>query len=297
MNIELRHLRALAAIGDEGSITAAAAALHTAQPALSRTLNQLEDRVGTRLVERTTRSLELTAAGRRLWERAHRILQSVDDAIAEATAGPAPLRVGYAWSALGRHTVTLLRTWKDENPDAALVVRQVDNPELALRKGEVDIAFFRSSFPSPDTFEHVLLGYEDRMVAVAEDDSLNQTGPLSLSDLSRRRIALCSTAGTADLDLWPANERPESTVVVANVDEWLTAIATGEAIGLTSVATEYSHPHPGVSYTALPDVAPVEVYLTWPRNDRHPMTGQFVEHASYLLSKETTAAHRAPTGR
>src|SRR5581483_4475158 len=46
MNVELRHLRALAAIGDEGTITGAAVALHISQPALSRTLEQLESRVG-----------------------------------------------------------------------------------------------------------------------------------------------------------------------------------------------------------------------------------------------------------
>ncbi|WP_370185208.1 LysR family transcriptional regulator [Rhodococcus wratislaviensis] len=284
MNIELRHLRALAAIGDEGSITAAAAALHIAQPALSRTLSQLEDRIGTELVERTTRSLTLTDAGRLLWERSHRILQSVEDAIAEATSGPAPLRVGYAWSALGRHTVTLLRTWKDAHPATTLVVRQVDNPDLALRKGEIDVAFFRS-VPGPDTFEHVLLGYEDRIVAMAEDDPLTRTDAVTLGELSARRIALCATAGTADLDLWPDEQRPTATVVVANVDEWLTAIATGEAIGLTSDATEYSHPHPGVSYTPLPDIAPVPVYLAWPRRDPHPMTDRFIAHAGRFLKK------------
>ena len=282
MNIELRHLQALAAIGDQGSITAAAAALHVAQPALSRTLSQLEDRVGTQLVERTTRSLELTASGQLLWEKAHRILQSVDEAVKEATAGPAPLRVGYAWSALGRHTVALLRTWKDECPGTALTVRQMDNPELAMRKGEIDVAFLRS-VSGPADFDHVLLGYEKRLVAVAADDVLSSREALSLSDLSSRRLALCATAGTADLELWPPDQRPTQTLVVGNVDEWLTAIAAGEAIGLTSEATEYSHPHPGVSYASLPGVEPVPVFLTWSRLNPHPKVGQFVTHAGRIL--------------
>ena len=55
MDLELRHLQAIAAIGDNGSISAAAVALHIAQPALSRTLSQLENRLGTRLVRRTRR--------------------------------------------------------------------------------------------------------------------------------------------------------------------------------------------------------------------------------------------------
>ncbi|WP_262506002.1 LysR family transcriptional regulator [Streptomyces sp. TRM68367] len=46
MNVELRHLRALVAIGDEGTITGAADVLRVSQPALSRTLVQLENRVG-----------------------------------------------------------------------------------------------------------------------------------------------------------------------------------------------------------------------------------------------------------
>jgi DNA-binding transcriptional LysR family regulator len=63
MNVELRHLRALAAIGDQGTITGAAAVLHISQPALSRTLEQLESRVGVRLVQRTTPPQAQTQAG------------------------------------------------------------------------------------------------------------------------------------------------------------------------------------------------------------------------------------------
>ncbi|MFC9359651.1 LysR family transcriptional regulator [Rhodococcus sp. NPDC057014] len=285
MNIELRHLRALAAIGDEGSITGAAAVLHVAQPALSRTLGQLEERIGTKLVDRSTRHLELTAQGQLLWERAHRILQSVDEAVAEVQAGPAPLRVGFAWSALGRHTVALLRTWKDDT-GTELVVRRVDDPALALRKGEIDMAFFRAK-PGPPAFEHALLGHENRMLALADDDPLNRKGALSLDDLVSHRIALCSNAGTADLQLWPKSSRPEKTVVVANVDEWLTTIATGAAIGVTSDATEYSHPHPGVTYLPLTNTSPVPVYLTWPRHNRHPMTDRFVVHAKQILNERT----------
>ena len=74
------------------------------------------------------------------------------------------------------------------------------------------------------------------------------------------------------------------TLVVADVDEWLTAIAAGEAIGFTSEATEYSHPHPGVSYTPLPGTPPVPFYLTWPRSHPHPMVGPFINHERHVLT-------------
>ncbi len=145
MNVELRHLRALAAIGDEGTITDAAAALHIGQPALSRTLQQLESRVGVRLVDRTTRTLHLTAAGRRLYERAHAILRQLDDALAETTAVRRPLRLGFAWSTLGDRTVPLLRAWRERHPDTPVRVHRHDDPEAALRRGDVDAALLRTA--------------------------------------------------------------------------------------------------------------------------------------------------------
>ena len=64
MDVELRHLRALVTIAAEGTVTAAAVRLRITQPALSRTLHQLEQRVGAVLVDRSTRHLALTPTGR-----------------------------------------------------------------------------------------------------------------------------------------------------------------------------------------------------------------------------------------
>ena len=63
MTIELRHLLAFLAIADEGTLTRAATRLHLTQPALSRTLAQLEKHLGARLVDRSTHHLELTGRG------------------------------------------------------------------------------------------------------------------------------------------------------------------------------------------------------------------------------------------
>lgn len=288
MDLELRHLRAIAAIGDQGSISAAAVRLHVAQPALSRTLSQLENRLGTRLVDRTTRRLELTAAGRVLWEHAHRILRSVDEAIAATTSACSQLRVGFSWSALGRHTVALMRSWEADQPDTALVIKRVDDPELALRTGKIDVAFFRSD-PGRSTLHHTLLGYERRLAAVAVDDPLATHDELTLGMLAARRIALCATAATADLGLWSADQQPDRTVVVSNVDEWLAIIAAGDTAGLTSDSTEYDHPHPGVCYLPVSGVEPVPVFLSWPADNSHPMTTSFINRASQILRTDTPA--------
>ncbi|MFI8104557.1 LysR family transcriptional regulator [Streptomyces sp. NPDC086023] len=280
MNVDLRHLRALVAIGEEGTITGAAAALHISQPALSRTLEQLESRLGTTLVERTTRRLHLTPAGLRLREHAHRILNQLDDALTEAAAGSRPLRIGFAWAALGEHTVRLLRDWRRDHPATPLRVHRGEDPAAALRRGELDAAFVRVRPDDPGTAS-VALYQEPRIAALCADDPLADRDAVTLAELAARPVVLCSTAATTDA-LWPAG--PPAALEVANVDEWLTAIATGEAVGVTADATRHSHPHPGVVYRPLADAGPVTVHLAWPRTGAHPAVAAFRDHARRTLA-------------
>jgi DNA-binding transcriptional LysR family regulator len=281
MNVELRHLRALAAIGDQGTITGAAAVLHISQPALSRTLEQLESRVGVRLVQRTTRALALTEAGQRLCERAHLILRQLDDALAEAATGVRPLRLGFAWAALGERTVPLLRTWRDEHPGTPIQVHRRDDPEADLRRGEIDVALLRTAPVPAAGLEVHLLYRERRLAALPEGDPLTRRPDVRLADLADRPVVLCSTAATTT-GLWPDARRPR-TVEVANVDEWLTVIATGDAVGITAEATEHSHPHPGVRYLPLSDAPPVTVLLAWPRTPTHPATLALHTHLRRMI--------------
>lgn len=290
MNVELRHLRALAAIGDEGTLTDAARVLHLTQPALSRTLAQLEQRLGVRLVERTTRSLSLTAPGKRLWENAHRILRDLDDVLTDVTeAGtPRPLRLAFAWAALGRHTVPLLRAWREQHPGTPVQIRRADDPAALLRRGEADLAFLRLS-PGPDDPQvlHQPLIRERRLAVVPVGHPLADGVEVTLAELGAETVALCATAATTTAELWPAGQRPP-TVTVPGVDEWLTTIATGAAVGVTAEGTMHQHPHAGVRYLPVRDVDPVTVRLAWPARSSHPATDTF---------RRYTARHLARSGR
>lgn len=207
MNVELRHLRALAAIGDEGSITGAAAVLHVSQPALSRTLEQLESRLGARLVERSTRRLALTDTGRKLYERAHLILNHLDDALTEATEGPRPLRIGFAWAAFGDRTVPVLRGWRELHPDTPVRVCRRDDPETALRRGKLDVALLRTSPAIGAGLTSHALYQERRLAAVPENSPLARRPTVYLADLADQPVVLCSTAAST-AHLWPVGQRP-----------------------------------------------------------------------------------------
>jgi DNA-binding transcriptional LysR family regulator len=283
MTVELRHLRAFLAIAAEGTITQAAARLHVTQPALSRTLRQLEAHLGARLIDRSTHHLQLTAAGHAFQPRAAAAVTAVDEALDPAHAGTWPLRLGHAWSALGEHTTPLLRRWKQEHPETPLQLLRVDDRTAGLDHGTVDIAVIRGEAGLPAEVNTVVLLLEPRVAAVAADSPLTQKARLTLHDLIANPIAVNTIAGTTALGLWPAGDAPNDTIEVANTDDWIAAIAAGHAVGVTTTATAATYPNPAVAYIALIDVPAVAVYLAWKQPPSHPAVPDFIALARRLI--------------
>src|SRR5258708_27816051 len=85
VKMELRHLRYFIAVADAGSLTVAAQRiLHTSQPSLSRQIQDLENEVGTPLLTRRARGIDLTPAGRAFRDHARSVLSQVEAAVEAA---------------------------------------------------------------------------------------------------------------------------------------------------------------------------------------------------------------------
>ncbi|MEV5507571.1 LysR family transcriptional regulator [Streptomyces orinoci] len=283
MDVELRHLRALVAIAEEGTITAAAETLRLTQPALSRTLAQLEQRVGVRLLDRSGRRPALTPAGRTLSEHGRVILARVQAAVADAAAVDRPLRLGYSCSVLGRFTVPLLRSWRREHPQTPLELRRHDTGAAGLATGEVDVAVLRRPVADAGLWVEELY-WEERFAALPDNHPLACRPSVTLDQLASGTLALCPGLSTVHLDLWPPAARPAHTVEVRDVDEWLTVIATGDVFGVAAAGTCESHPHPGVRYVPVADAPATTVYLARPAHPTHPRTGDLLALARQLTA-------------
>lgn len=147
MLMDLRQLRYLVALAEERHFTRAAAREHIAQPALSQQIRKLEDEVGVPLVERTTRQVTVTHAGRLLVARARRILGEIDAATAELAAlrgmESGHVSVG-TMHTMGPVDVSLpLAVFHERHPGIELTVREHSSEELAemLRDDTLDLAF------------------------------------------------------------------------------------------------------------------------------------------------------------
>ena len=283
MTAELRHLRAFVAVAERGSISRAAASLHLSQPAVSRTLAQLEDHLGVRLVDRTTHHLALTGDGIALLAKAKVALGVVDDALDARRLHHWPLRLGHTWAALGEQTTPLLRRWERRFPRVRLELHRVDERTAGLATGAVDVAVLRGQVDAPG-LERRLLTVEPRVAAVPADSTLARRRSLRLHDLAGNPLVLNTVSGTTRLDLWPEGSRPTSRVEVSNTDDWLATIAAGRGVGVTPTATPTMYANAGVAFVPLVDAPPVDVWLAWRDPPTHPMVPDLLAAATELLA-------------
>ncbi|RKT88089.1 DNA-binding transcriptional regulator, LysR family [Saccharopolyspora antimicrobica] len=286
MDVELRQLRCLVAIVDSGTFTDAAIDLGVSQAAVSRTLASLETALGVRLLRRTSREVAPTAAGTRVIARARRILAETDDLVREATTGHSHLRIGYAWSAMGRHTLQFQRRWARLFPETELQLVRTNSATGGLAEGACDIAVVRTE-PDQRRFGGVIVGLERRHLAVAADDPWARRRFVRLAEISDRTVVIDRRSGSTTTDLWPPEKRP-AVEYTLDVDDWLTVIAIGRCVGITAESTVTQYPRPGVVFRPVRDAAPIPVRLIWWRDDPHPLA----DRATRLLTELYGAAER-----
>ena len=184
------QLRAFVAVGEELSFSRAAAALGVSPSALSQMVRGFEERVGLRLLNRTTRSVSLTAAGEALLQRVRPALTDLGAAVEgvrrsrERPAGR--VRVHAFRVAANRFLAPMLRSFSDAYPDVVLDVT-LDDAVVDMVKGGYDAAIRVGEVIERDMIA-VRLGPDLRQVVVASPDYLARHGaPASPGDLKHHR--------------------------------------------------------------------------------------------------------------
>lgn len=145
MTLDVESVQAFVAIADFQSFTRAAEALGTTQGAISVKLKRLEDRIGQRLIERTPRSVRLSAQGAVFLEGARGFLAAHERAVAGLSAGRRRFALGIAAHVAGPEVTTLLARLNAHDPGLTIEVRLDNSRGLldAFDRGEIDAAIVR----------------------------------------------------------------------------------------------------------------------------------------------------------
>lgn len=160
--MNFKQLEYFSAVAEAGSISEASRELHVAQPPVSRQLALLEDELGVTLFLRTNKGVELTEAGRCLYQQSRQMFQSLRtmaDSVREVDAGTrGQLKLGVIYSDVQIAT-SLMRDYHEKYPQVELYVRMGAPADLLddLSRGELHALFLRSqSDRSYGLREHVL---------------------------------------------------------------------------------------------------------------------------------------------
>lgn len=193
--MNLRALRYFVAIADAGSLTAAAAAISIAQPALTRQLRELEDDLGTPLFHRMPRGVRLTQAGVTLYESAQRILgeaQRVRQRLATRSGdGKASIMLGVPPTLSRVLLPGLFEHCLRNLPDVELRSREAFTPELLdwLERGMIDMAVVTNPNAARSVSLQPLLGEPFALVTHA---SMGMGPIVSLAQLAKVPLLMTS---------------------------------------------------------------------------------------------------------
>lgn len=143
--LDVEAVQAFVTIANLQSFTRAADALGTTQGAISVKLKRLEDRLGHKLIERTPRSVRLSAQGALFVDAARDFLAAHDRALAALTATRRRFTLGIAAHVVGPEVPTLLARLNAHDPSLTIEVRLDNSPKLleSFDRGEIDAAIIR----------------------------------------------------------------------------------------------------------------------------------------------------------
>lgn len=243
--MNLRHLQFFVVLAQELNFSRAAERLHVAQPALSQQIRALEERLGTQLVDRTSRPLRLTEAGSYLAIEARQILATFE----HATLGAREiglgrrgwLGVGFTRSAMYSVLPPALKAFHRAWPDVELKLFEMLTEEQAdaLRDKRIHVGIGRQVPDIPGCATRTLLS-EPLMAVLAPDHPLAARKQVQLTDLADSPLILYPQQPAAFFARFIEGLYRDAGVtpfVAQRADEIQTAIALVAAgLGVTYVA-------------------------------------------------------------
>lgn len=281
--MDVGQLKAFLAVAQELHFGRAAEHLHMAQPPLSRIIKQLESELGTRLLDRNTRSVKLTSTGQALIGPATEVLDALrraEEAVRSADNGEAGLvRIAFAGVSTHQLVARLARQVKSNRPRIQLELSSQNFAQPAMKKlvqGETDIALGRWDVLPAEVSSRVVMR-----------DSLVIAMPDTHALAGARRLAMRRLAGEAFISLTPfegavlpdrlrrlahANDFVADVVQLAPDTQTALALVSAEVgchLTLASVAQNATDPH--VVFVPLEDsTADVDLRAAWRRDDTSP---------------------------
>jgi DNA-binding transcriptional LysR family regulator/DNA-binding Xre family transcriptional regulator len=290
LDLDLRRLRYFVSVAEELHFGHAAERLDINQPVLSRQIQKLEQDLGVDLLTRSSRRVELTGAGRQLFEDA-RALLSTANALGQrarrAASTDVAMRVGFL---VGDPIIQLVQAFNAIHPDTDVDVERIywsDQPS-ALLNDQIEVSFVH--LPIDDDELALAPVYTSAtVVLLPRNHALAEQSEVSIRQLANDPViehwgASPVWEARRTVDPRPDGSRPRRGPTVRNVEEAIEVVGTGRAIDFipASVVAAIQFPPEVVAIPSV-DIAPTEVCLAWRTGRQSGMIRDLVDAAQATL--------------
>lgn len=196
-DMEFRHLKYFVVVAEERHFTRAAERLGMAQPPLSQQVRKLEREIGAQLFHRLTRGVELTDAGRVLYEDAKRIVDQVEQAktraLSAARGQTGHIRVGFASSVVFHPVIAeIVRAYREAHPDVRLSPSESNVSALIddLLAERIDLAIIRQTSQESERVKIEPLFDEDMLMVLPPQHELAGRTSISLHSIAQETLIM-----------------------------------------------------------------------------------------------------------
>ncbi|WP_280386418.1 LysR family transcriptional regulator [Nocardia wallacei] len=267
MDLDLRKLRYFVAVAEQRHFGRAAERLYIAQPVLSRQIRAFEQELGCALLVRTTRSVELTAAGQRLYEEARGILDSVDAALRRVRDADQDVRRLVVAFSPGLPVAEAIRAFSALHPgvETDVIPARWWEQEAPLRDGRADVGYLRRPFEDAG-LRTIRVGDEPRVACLPATHPLACRAELTSADLGGERMLDVPTRRTSSLE------------------EKFELIASGRGIALVPLSVVRSYSRPDLVHRTVTDAPRAEACLAVAADRREKLLRDFLEIATATLT-------------
>ena len=291
-DLDLRLVRYFTVVAEHLNYAKAAAALHIAQPALSRQIQRLAKQLGVRLLERTTQGSTLSPAGAAFLPRAQELLHTARRAAlsARAAAPPRTLVIGYLEDLV---VTPALRDLQRRHPDAHIRTLHLDwDQAQALPDRRVDVLVARTPLPIPhDNLEVTALYDEPRALLVPAGHRLAGKKSVTPTDFADEPLVACAGMAAAWTGFWRLDPRPDGDpaplgpMLVETFEDKLETVAAGRAIALAPADDRRSTLRADLATVPVDGIEPCTVVVATRVQDSNPLVAGFRESALNHLTR------------
>ena len=286
--MELRHLRYFVAVAEELNFRRAAERLHIAQPPLSAQIKALEDELGTKLFERSTRAVHLTSAGEALLGHARSLLNAATMAeqhVRNADQGlVGTLRVAILAPAATSRLAKILRSYRQKFPGIQLNLHDLTSTEQIqrLRADELDVGVLRPPIVFPE-IESRFFEESSMILALPTGHRLAKVRKIRWIDFHEEPLVLVhpnlqhSYYDSFFAECEKAGAKPVVGQYTNDVQSKMWLISAGLGIAPTTRTIAETN-RPGLTFRELPSPLPnVKTVIAWKRSNHSPALHHFLK--------------------